>query len=1026
MKRIMKGIAGAVLAVVVSAPVFTSCYDDTELWDAVEGLDDRVTKLEADLTAQADAMSTLLKDGSTVAKCEKQADGSYLITLSDGTSFKALPQGTDFSSLMTYVEIGGSRYWAVYGPTGEAEVLLDADGKNIPVSVKVDVTVKDGRYYLVVNGIEYETCYDVEDIVQVFESCTPHTDASGKVYALTFSFGEGLDVTVSVDGYNGVLFKIENASSMTLVTDYYVPYGTTQTFLIDKEGVIEYAPIAPAGWKVVEREDKQSGNTYLDITAPSRTLVASGAAFASGDLKAVAIVEGGDATITKLTLSADPFRTLDISATRLAVEPYTGVTKYVYGVVAEEDYDEDEVLAKIEDLLVHGGDVPEGYAVAEKAVNVLVGEILSTGLNPEKRYVLFIIPALYDMDAESVYYIDPDMLVTYDFGAILTSISEPVPSLFDADVVVEVIGTDKMWAGTALKTDDLFTNIIYSIQNGILDPVTESLTYSGKASAFPTVEANEGVEFTPGTAYVTWFVPFDPEKTEYTEDDIIYKEFKTLSIAQGGSLDVVAGEAEVTSSSITFPLSAEGAEMIYYAYLTEDEGGRLAATEGMDEYKFELLQESESCTIVKADEAVATVSGLIPESTMWLYAVAVDADGKYGKVTCVSATLEKVKFNSLTVSYTNVEIGSDEIEYEISVSGGTPVRYIYWIGTLNDPFWVKCGKTRGNAEKYMAINPDDEAIARVMRANGDVSADGKIKITGLRLEEDYIMMVLAQDESGLFSKGAYKKVTTLAADLGEVRTEGSDLWNTARSSIVLDWIEESFESAASQGLMAQYAFNFSCPQDYTAYVMCASDTYFEDAGLVKMSQIMIEIENFASRKYDDGRTPMENGVPLNEPDYYKDGELRQGQMMNVYSYYVHGLPSLGFATYFAPDSHGEGNCIYWDEELGQDVNYQRALDHIAEHCTLAPYERRADAFGLSGQEKADWAQALLEAYLPYYENAEPIVLVNDGSPLTIRNPYGTGVNDKGVVPDRVIVMLKDRQGNYFEPMMFEVPDYFTK
>ena len=55
-----------------------------------------------------------------------------------------------------------------------------------------------------------------------------------------------------------------------------------------------------------------------------------------------------------------------------------------------------------------------------------------------------------------------------------------------------------------------------------------------------------------------------------------------------------------------------------------------------------------------------------------------------------------------------------------------------------------------------------------------------------------------------------------------------------------------------------------------------------------------------------------------------------------------------------------------------------------------------------------------------------IVLVNDGSPLTIRNPYGTGVNDKGVVPDRVIVMLKDRQGNYFEPMMFEVPDYFTK
>ncbi len=1026
MKNLFRQIAKALFCLVVVSPALTSCYDDSELWGAVDELTDRVTKLEADLKAQADAMSSLLSDGSTIAKCEKQADGSYVVTLSDGAKFKVLPAGTDFSALMTYVEVGGSKYWAVYGPTGEVETLKDAEGKNIPVSVKVDVTVKDGKYFLVINGVEYETGYDVEDLVQVYESCTPHTDASGNVYALTFSFGEGLDVTVSVDGYKGVLFKLENASSVALVSDYFVPYGKTQTFLIDKEGVIEYAPIAPSGWKVVERADKQSGNTYLDITAPSRELVATGAAFAGGDLKAVAIVEGGDATITKLTLSAEPFRTLDMSSTRLVAEPYTGVSKYVYGIVPEDDFDKDAVLANVEDMVVSGSEAPAGYAVAETAVNLSMTEIFGGDLDPEKRYVFFVIPALYDLEAESVYYLDPEMLVTYGFGAILAKISEPVPSLFDAEIAVEVVGTDKMWAGTSVKTDDLFTNITYSITNGIQEPVSVSLAYSGKASEFPTAEANANVDFTPGTTYVTWLVPFDPEKTEYTADDIVYKEFATHPVAQGGALNVTAGDPVVTASTITFPLSAEGAEMIYYAYLTEDEGGRLAATEGMDEYKFELIQESEGCTIVKADEVEASVSGLIPESTMWLYAAAVDADGKYGKVTCVSATLEKVKFNSLTVSYTNVEIGSDEIEYEIAVTGGTPVRYIYWIGTLNDPFWVKCGKTRGNAEKYMAINPEDEAITKVMRANGDISADGKIKITGLRLEEDYIMMVLAQDESGLFSKGAYKKVTTLAADLGEVRTEGSDLWNTAKSTVVLDWIEESFESAASQGLMAQYAFNFSCPQDYTAYVMCASDTYFEDAGLVKMSQIMIEIENFASRKYDDGRTPMENGVPLNEPDYYKDGVLRQGQMMNVYNYYVHGLPSLGFATYFAPDSHGEGNCIYWDEDLGQDVNYQRALNNIAEHCTLAPYERRAEAFGLSGQEKADWAQALLEAYLPYYENAEPILLINDGSPLTIRNPYGTGVNDKGVVPDRVIVMLKDRQGNYFEPMMFEVPDYFTK
>ena len=285
------------------------------------------------------------------------------------------------------------------------------------------------------------------------------------------------------------------------------------------------------------------------------------------------------------------------------------------------------------------------------------------------------------------------------------------------------------------------------------------------------------------------------------------------------------------------------------------------------------------------------------------------------------------------------------------------------------------------------------------------------------------MMVLAKDDQGLYTKGAYKLLKTLAADLGVVVTEGSEKWEAAKNSIKIDWIQNGFMAAASQAMMARYAFNFSCPQDYTAFVLCASDTYFEDAGLTKMSQIMIEIQNYCSRKYDDGRTPIKaNGEYASEPDYYKDGEFREGQMMNVVDFYVHGLPTMGFATYFAPNSHGEGNCIYWDN--GHDVNYQRALDMIESYKTLEKYEARAAAFGLKGKEAADWAKALLEAYLPYYQEAKPLIYINNGEPLYMMNPYAMGVNDKGELPDRVVVMLKDLQGNYFEPMYFEVPNYF--
>ena len=378
----------------------------------------------------------------------------------------------------------------------------------------------------------------------------------------------------------------------------------------------------------------------------------------------------------------------------------------------------------------------------------------------------------------------------------------------------------------------------------------------------------------------------------------------------------------------------------------------------------------------------------------------------------------------MVVSYTNWDIGSDKIEYQISVTGDeAPSEYIYWIGSTLDPLWVKCGKDRKMLEKYMSVYPDDEAITKVMRTHGEISSDGKITITGLRMEETYVMMILAKNKDGLYSKGAYKSLTTLAADLGTVVVTGSEQWTAAKNNIQIEWIQKGFIAAASQAMMARYAFNFSCPQDYTAYVLCASETYFEDAGLTKMSQIMIEIQNYCSRKYDDGRTPiLPDGEYACEPDYYKAGEHRQGQMMNVVDFYVHGLPTMGFATYFAPGSHGENNCIYW--ENGQDVNYQRALDMIESYKTLEKYEDKAASFGLQGKEAADWAQALLEAYLPYYENAKPLIYINNGEPLYMMNPYAMGVNDKGVVQDRVVVMLKDRQGNYFEPMYFEVPNYF--
>ena len=1025
MKNIFRQTAKALLSIMVVPFLLFSCYDDKAIWDSMHELENSLNELKAQLDQQAEAMSALLSDGSTIKSCVKQKDGSYLITLSNDVSFKVLASTTDASALIAYKVIEGEKYWAMYNSAGELIPISGNDGY-IPVSTQVDVEVKDGKYVLVINGKEFETGYKVDDMVQVFESCTPLTDASGNVYAMTFTFGPGLQVTVPVDGFKGVVFKLENVGATAkIVSDYYVPYGATQSFLIDVEDVDDYVMQIPYGWKVVERTDKQSGNVYLDVTAPSKTLVASGAAFDRGDLKVVAVVTGGDAVITKLVLSAEPFKKVEFSATRLVAEPYEGIQKFVYGIVLSTQYDQAQVLATAQSLVSTTMDAPAGYAVADAAIDLTLDQILGSELDPEGMYDLFVVPAIYQDGENAGFFIDEASYQNYRIGALIAKISEPVVSLYDAQISVSVKGTLKMWAGTAVKTETLFDEIIYGIVNDITEPYTEGLTYSGPASQFPVEGANDGVEFEPGVTYVTWCVPFDETKQTYTVSDIVYKEFTTPTLVNGGSSTVAAGEPTVTTSSISMSLASEGAEAICYAYLTNDEASRIAQLND-DKKKFDLMQKSANFTFVKGAAAVATIDNLEPESTMWLFSAAVDAAGTYGTVNCVSTSLTKVEYNtsiSFALDYTDVR--ADKIVYKVTLADQSPApaKYVYWIGTEQDPFWVKCGKSKDVVQKYMAVYPDYDAVASVMRAHGDFSENGELTITGLRNEEKYIMVVVAVDSEGKYSKCVcYKAVTTLGADLGVVVVEGSDQWNAAKNSIQIDWIQNAFQPAASQAMMARYAFNISCPQDYTAFILCASDTYFSEAGITKMSQQMIEIQNYCSRRYDDGYTPYNNGDYACEPDYYKDGELRGGQMMNVVNFYVHGLPTMGFATYFAPDSHGEGNCIYWDN--GQDVNYQRALDLIEEYKTLAKYEARAAAFGLKGQEAADWAQALLQAYLPYYEAATPLIYFNNGEPLYMMNPYAMGIDDKGELHDRVVVMLKDRQGNYFEPMYFEVPNYF--
>lgn len=1027
MKDLTKALCKSLMLIMFMSLAFTSCYDDGAIWDKFDEIENRIDSLANELNKQVEAFSLLMEDGSTISACEKNRDGSYTVTLSNGVSFKVMPEGADFSQLVTYVEINGVNCWAVYGPDGEPEVITDTDGRTIPVSTKVEVKLKDGVYYLFVNGREYATGYDAEDVVQVFSSCTPLTDASGNVYAVRFTFGEGMEITVALDGYAGIIFRLPGASN-PVVSEYFIDYGTTQSFLLDAEGVIDYVMQVPDGWRVSERHEELTSETFIDITAPASSTVGMGAAVAKGELKVVSVVEGGKASVSKLVISADPFKKYDVSTLKAVIEPYEGIQKFVYGVMLYEDFDEDEVVASVNELLESSNDLPAGYHVSEGPIENTYAEIYGSEISVDNSYVFWVIPALYSIgDDETVsgFYVVEDMLRVKLLNPVDLLIKITDVTVLDAQLRLKVSGASAMYAGVAVNSEGVLDEIIYQVNNGIVEPYAGMTSYTGPVSAFPSEEAAINIE--PATEYIVWTVPVDPEKTLYAVTDIAYEAFSTPEITSGGSIAVEVADFTVSQSSVSTQITSSDATMIYYAYLS-DQYGRYATAS--NETKMKYLLASDNFTVVKGTSAEAAVNRLLPETEMWLFAAAVGNDGKYGDVYAGSATTEAVQFNSISLSVTEGAIGSNSASFTVSATGGTPVDYIYWVGKESDAFWYdNCNKSKLVAQEYMAANPDDPAILSVMKHQGAVGEDGTVSFKDLLLETTYVFVILAKDESGLYSKAGYKKFTTQSINLGsDFASEGSDRWTAAKEAITINWHDDQFRVAENSNMSAFYEFDITVPKEYTAYIYCISDEYFVDAGCDTPAKIIYDIVTYCSRKYDAGRIVYdEDGNQVSQPTWVDDkGETHIGQLLNYYDFYVHGFPTNGFVTYFAEDAHNEDNCSSWDN--GACSNYAYAESSIAKRLTLdywIEWVKTNRGYYLWEDESIRRvAQDLLDVYYPLYENAEPLVYFNDGSSLLMQQHYASGVDSDGNVVDDVYVVLKDKDNNYFAPIVFEVPNYF--
>ncbi len=942
---------------IIEEHYYENDYDDSGIWDQLNALIGQVYNLEQKMNSEIKTLKDLLKGKIFITDVKNDvSSGLTIVELSNGETLVLFPE-KDMKSYVTYITLSdGVTYWAYIDEYGNKQLFLDENGEAVPVYGNTpEVIEKDGDTYLVIGGVEYPLSGN-----SVFSDYELITDElTGEVYAVTFTFGEDMSFTVTVDGAAGFHFVRPAGWSTVIISDYFVPVGSTERIQVDAKGVVDYVLQIPDGWRVKEFKDPYMGSLYFDVTAPSAELINSGVAAADGDLKVVAVLEGGKATVSKLYLSTAPFKEFSVSLAGANVKMYNGLQKFVYGICLESEYDEVSFIETAQELLT-AYSYPAGFGVSDVDFEYLpLEEVAREALVPGQKYVFWALPALYyQTDEDAGYYVKEGTFQKVPFKYASLSFEIGRESFRDAELVMEAKGIEAYYTEVLPKSDFLLEDVLFYLNNGFYEERTEPMSYTGSVFSFAVAYPE------PSTEYVAWIAVAEDGKT-YTEGDVIVREFSTLNLTPGSDVKVQA-VLEPAATNVTAIFEAVGAETIYYAFLTTSEAKKHTDEAAKANYLFEKGRYT-------SDDAGVTESSLFniklkPESDVVFWAVATDDEGKYGEVLAMECKTTPIKYNDMTVEISLAYNDPNDVQLNISTKGGEPVEYLYWIGKTADNTWKSPNYLGGSAETaqvYMYLNPTYSRFT-------DIAArypieDGLIKMTDLTPGANYVIVAMAKDAAGLYSKATEFRFVPRAVGLGNVVTADNPEWEKARPSI--EWIRSRFIQSTGT-LSGAYAFNITIPEGFSAYVLAGTDSYLNNG------------DETIELTIDDKITTIIQYV-----DKPRDWHL------TVSDDWV--WPHIGFEHYHS--HHGAplwGNSVIWASEEYHDSR-----------CPCGgTYVEVRDMQG-------------------YQVEVTHLININDGNPIEFRQPQAIASTQE--VIDKVFVVCQDTDGNCYEPFVIDVPvEYF--
>ena len=322
--------------------ILTSCeYDDTNLWNEIENVKNRVTALEEAVKKTNNDISTLqtiveaLQKMVYVTSVQTTANG-YVINFSDGTTAtitngKDGANGTNAPIISVKLDDDGNYYWTLDGEwlmvDGEKIRANGIDGQNdtnaIAPQVRINDTTKeweistDGGNSWVSTGVVAEgkdgaNGSNGSNGDSIFKS----VDTSNSNYVL-ITLIDGTEFKLARYDESAPIFIIKNAPAVA-----EIEYGMSAEFVVTVERVADYVINTPQGWKATYVEN------LLTVTAPTKDLCH----YDNEGIIAITVVsaEGKSAIVKLAVIAVEPkpelpyeLRVLTFEDADAMFEPYT-------------------------------------------------------------------------------------------------------------------------------------------------------------------------------------------------------------------------------------------------------------------------------------------------------------------------------------------------------------------------------------------------------------------------------------------------------------------------------------------------------------------------------------------------------------------------------------------------------------------------------------------------------------------------------------------------------------------------------